>query len=267
MLFRSAVDFTAALARVGKVLGYRVTVCDARPVFATRTRFPGADEVVVDWPHRLLERVGSTLGPRDAVCVLTHDPKFDVPALSVALRTPAGYIGAMGSRRTHEDRLNRLKEAGVTDDEIARLKLEAMGVRIDTLTDEQLSVPQADAHGWSGRDLMAHLTFWLEVARDVARELAVNETSPAKRRSDEEWERRGDEWNDTVVAAWRELPMDEVRNRFRQVPGELRGYLTVVPESRWLKHPEHLRFFLTEMTDHYEAHGADLRAILAGTGR
>ena len=138
---------------------------------------------------------------------------------------------------------------------------------LDTLTDEQLSVPQADAHGWSGRDLMAHLTFWLEVARDVARELAVNETSPAKRRSDEEWERRGDEWNDTVVAAWRELPMDEVRNRFRQVPGELRGYLTVVPESRWLKHPEHLRFFLTEMTDHYEAHGADLRAILAGTGR
>lgn len=138
---------------------------------------------------------------------------------------------------------------------------------LDTLTDAQLAVPQAAAHGWSGRDLMAHLVFWLQVARDVAKELAVNETSPTRRWSDEEWARRGDEMNDTIVAEWRELPMDEVRNRFRQVPGELRGYLTVVPEARWLKHPQHLRFFLTEMTEHYEAHAADLAAILAGAGR
>ena len=82
LLVFGAVDFTGALARIGKVLGYRVTVCDAREVFATRARFPFADEVVVDWPHRLLERVGDQLGPRDAVCVLTHDPKFDVPAVA-----------------------------------------------------------------------------------------------------------------------------------------------------------------------------------------
>ena len=113
MLIFGAVDFTAALVRVAKVLGYRVTVCDAREVFATTRRFPFADEVVVDWPHRLLEREGATLGPADAVCVLTHDAKFDVPALVAALGTDAGYIGAMGSRRTHAARVERLREAGV----------------------------------------------------------------------------------------------------------------------------------------------------------
>ena len=105
MLVFGAVDFTAALVKVAKVLGYRVTVCDAREVFATRARFPQADEVVVDWPDRLLGRVGSTLTARDAVCVLTHDAKFDVPALVAALATDVGYIGAMGSRRTHADRV------------------------------------------------------------------------------------------------------------------------------------------------------------------
>jgi xanthine dehydrogenase accessory factor len=99
MIIFGAVDFTAALAKVGKVLGYRVTVCDARPVFATRSRFPMADEVVVSWPDRHLAEVGPSLGPRDAVCVLTHDPKFDVPAIVSALATKAGYIGAMGSRK------------------------------------------------------------------------------------------------------------------------------------------------------------------------
>src|SRR5690606_40364099 len=107
------VDLTAALVKVGKVLGYRVTVCDAREVFATRVRYPGADEVVVDWPDGLLGRVGPTLTARDVICVLTHDAKFDVPALTAALRTDAGYIGAMGSRRTHADRAKRLREAGV----------------------------------------------------------------------------------------------------------------------------------------------------------
>ena len=115
MLIFGAVDFTAALARVAKVLGYRVTVCDARQVFATRQRFPMADEVVVDWPHRLLERVGADLGPRDAVCVLTHDPKFDVPAIIAALATDVGYLGAMGSRRTHDDRVGGCARRASTD--------------------------------------------------------------------------------------------------------------------------------------------------------
>jgi len=139
LLIFGAVDFTAALARVGKVLGYRVTVCDARPVFATQTRFPAADEVVVDWPHRLLERVGSTLGPRDAICVLTHDPKFDVPAVIEALRTGAGYIGAMGSRRTHEDRTRRLRDEGVTDEELDRV-MSPIGLDIGARTPEETSV-------------------------------------------------------------------------------------------------------------------------------
>ena len=112
MLIFGAVDFTKALVKVAKVLGYHVTVCDAREVFATRRRFPDADEVVVDWPHRLLEREGATLGPRDAVCVLTHDHKFDVPAIVAALQTDVGYLGAMGSRRTHAERVERLRDRG-----------------------------------------------------------------------------------------------------------------------------------------------------------
>lgn len=121
MLIFGAVDFTAALVRVAKILGYRVTVCDARPMFATKRRFPAADEVVVDWPHRLLAERGATLGPRDAVCVLTHDPKFDVPAVLAALETDAGYLGCMGSRRTTEDRNGRLREEGVSEAEIGRI--------------------------------------------------------------------------------------------------------------------------------------------------
>lgn len=139
MLIFGAVDFTAALARVAKVLGYRVTVCDARPVFATRARFPGADEVVVDWPHRLLERVGAGLGPRDAICVLTHDPKFDVPAVIEALKTGAGYIGAMGSRRTDDDRTRRLREQGVGDAELARV-MSPIGLDIGARTPEETAV-------------------------------------------------------------------------------------------------------------------------------
>ena len=107
-----AVDFTAALVRVAKVLGFHVTVCDAREVFATKARFPLADEVVVDWPNRHLAEVGPSLGPRDAVCVLTHDAKFDVPAIVAALDTKVGYLGAMGSRRTTEQRDERLRERG-----------------------------------------------------------------------------------------------------------------------------------------------------------
>jgi xanthine dehydrogenase accessory factor len=139
LLIFGAVDFTAALARVGKVLGYRVTVCDARAVFATAARFPMADEVIVEWPHRHLEKVGVELGPRDAVCVLTHDPKFDVPAVIAALDTRVGYIGAMGSRRTHAERLERLREAGVTDDTFGRL-MSPIGLDIGARTPEETAV-------------------------------------------------------------------------------------------------------------------------------
>ena len=139
LLLFGAVDFTGALARIGKVLGYRVTVCDAREVFATTARFPFADEVVVDWPHRLLERVGADLGPRDAVCVLTHDPKFDVPAVLAALRTDVGYLGAMGSRRTTEDRNRRLREEGVTDEELARV-MAPIGLDLGARTPEETAV-------------------------------------------------------------------------------------------------------------------------------
>src|SRR6201985_3954387 len=113
MLVFGAIDFAASVARVGKFLGYHVTVCDARKVFATRSRFPEADEVVIDWPHRYL--AGTDVDARTVICVLTHDPKFDVPVLEVALRTPAIYIGAMGSRRTHEERLERPRAAGLTE--------------------------------------------------------------------------------------------------------------------------------------------------------
>ena len=139
LLIFGAVDFTGALARVGKVLGYRVTVCDAREVFATTARFPFADEVVVDWPHRLLERVGGQLGPRDAVCVLTHDPKFDVPAVLAALRTDVGYLGAMGSRRTTDDRNRRLRDEGATDDQLRRI-MAPIGIDIGARTPEETAV-------------------------------------------------------------------------------------------------------------------------------
>lgn len=157
MLVFGAIDFAAAVAREGKFLGYRVTVCDARPVFATRRRFPDADEVVTDWPHRYL--AGQNVDARTVICVLTHDPKFDVPLLEVALRTPAGYIGAMGSRRTHDDRLARLREVGLTEDELARLR-SPIGLDLGARTPEETAVAIAAEliqlrWGGSGRPLMA----------------------------------------------------------------------------------------------------------------
>jgi xanthine dehydrogenase accessory factor len=137
MLVFGAIDFAAAVARAGKFLGYRVTVCDARPVFATAARFPDADEVVTEWPHRYLSRV--TVDERTVICVLTHDPKFDVPLLEVALRTPAAYIGAMGSRRTHDDRLARLRETGMSEDELARLR-SPIGLDLGARTPEETAV-------------------------------------------------------------------------------------------------------------------------------
>ena len=137
MLVFGAIDFAAAVARTGKFLGYRVTVCDARPVFATRSRFPDADEVVTDWPHRYLS--GVTTDERTVICVLTHDPKFDVPLLEVALRRPAAYIGAMGSRRTHEDRLARLRDVGLSDAELARLR-SPIGLDLGARTPEETAI-------------------------------------------------------------------------------------------------------------------------------
>jgi xanthine dehydrogenase accessory factor len=141
MIVFGAIDFAAAVARVGSFLGYRVTVCDARPVFATRRRFPDADEVVVAWPHRYLagEAEAGRVDGRAVICVLTHDPKFDVPVLEVALRLPVAYVGAMGSRRTHDDRIARLKEAGMTGDEIARLA-SPIGLDLGARTPEETAV-------------------------------------------------------------------------------------------------------------------------------
>ena len=135
-----AVDFTAALARVAKVLGYRVTVCDAREIFATRRRFPMADRVKVTWPGPVFDEHGHELGPRDAVCILTHDPKFDVPAVQGALASQVGYIGVMGSRTTHAKRMERLAEVGITDAaELDRL-MSPIGLDIGARTPEETAV-------------------------------------------------------------------------------------------------------------------------------
>jgi xanthine dehydrogenase accessory factor len=156
MLVFGAIDFAAAVAHVGSFLGYQVTVCDARPVFATASRFPAADEVVVEWPHRYLaaEVEAGRVDPRTVVCVLTHDPKFDVPLLEVALRMPeVAYVGAMGSRRTHDDRLERLREAGLTDAELQRLS-SPIGLDLGARTPEETAVSIAAeivALQWGGR--------------------------------------------------------------------------------------------------------------------
>ncbi len=139
MIIFGAVDFTAALVRAGKMLGFRVTVCDAREVFATARRFPMADEVVCNWPDRYLATVEEKLGPRDAVCVLTHDAKFDVPAIVTALGTSVGYLGAMGSRRTHAKRVERLREVGVSDAALERV-MAPIGLDIGARTPEETAV-------------------------------------------------------------------------------------------------------------------------------
>ncbi|GAA2430271.1 XdhC/CoxI family protein [Streptomyces glaucus] len=137
MIVFGAIDFAAALVRAGKFLGYHVTVCDARPVFTTRARFPEADDVVVDWPHRYLRRTATDA--RTVLCVLTHDAKFDVPLLTEALRMPVAYVGAMGSRRTHADRERRLREAGSTDRELSRLR-SPIGLDLGARTPEETAL-------------------------------------------------------------------------------------------------------------------------------
>ncbi|CAO0837294.1 Xanthine dehydrogenase OS=Streptomyces microflavus OX=1919 GN=Smic_61780 PE=4 SV=1 [Streptomyces microflavus] len=150
MIVFGAIDHAAATARIGSFLGYRVTVCDARPAFATRERFPTADEVVRAWPHDYLE--ATEVDARTVICVLTHDPKFDVPLLVAALRTPAAYIGVMGSRRTHSDRLARLREAGVDEAALARLA-SPVGLDLGARTPEETAVSIAAEiiqHRWGG---------------------------------------------------------------------------------------------------------------------
>lgn len=146
MIVFGAIDFASALVSVGKLLGYRVTVCDARPVFATAVRFPDADEIVVDWPHRYLQ--STEVDSRTVLCVLTHDAKFDVPLLKLALTLPVAYVGAMGSRRTHIDRNTRLREVGVTELELARLR-SPIGLDLGARTPEETALS-------IGAEIVAH---------------------------------------------------------------------------------------------------------------
>lgn len=155
MLVFGAIDFAAAVARQGSFLGYRVTVCDARAVFATKARFPVADEVVVEWPHRYLQAQveAGAVDSRTVICVLTHDPKFDVPLLEVALRHDVAYVGAMGSRRTHTDRMARLREAGMSEAELDRLS-SPIGLDLGSRTPEETAVSIAAeiiALRWGGK--------------------------------------------------------------------------------------------------------------------
>jgi hypothetical protein len=136
------------------------------------------------------------------------------------------------------------------------------------LSDAELSVPVEGVHGWSGRDLMVHVVAWQLVALDVAKELAVGERSATKEQADADWEARGGEAvNAGIEADWADRSLSEIRDEFRRVGGELRGYLTVVPETRWIKHSDHQRFFIDETLDHYDEHKADLAAILGAAGR
>ncbi|MFJ3766841.1 XdhC family protein [Streptomyces sp. NPDC090082] len=168
MIVFGAIDFAAALVKVGKFLGYHVTVCDARPVFATAARFPEADDIVVDWPHRYLE--STEVDGRTVFCVLTHDAKFDVPLLRIALKLPVAYVGAMGSRRTHEDRNARLREVGVTEIELARLR-SPIGLDLGARTPEETALSigaeiVANRRGGSGLSLTgAHTPIHHDVPR------------------------------------------------------------------------------------------------------
>ncbi|MFI6147665.1 XdhC family protein [Streptomyces sp. NPDC051109] len=174
MIVFGAIDFASALVRIGKFLGYHVTLCDARPVFATKNRFPEADEIVVEWPHRYLEAQSSagSLDGRTVLCVLTHDAKFDVPLLELALKLPVAYVGAMGSRRTHEDRNKRLRDVGVTELELARLR-SPIGLDLGARSPEEtaLSIAAeivANRRGGSGAALTgAHIPIHPDTSKSV----------------------------------------------------------------------------------------------------
>jgi hypothetical protein len=136
---------------------------------------------------------------------------------------------------------------------------------LEALTDEQLDIPVAAAGGWSGRDLMGHIAHGQEVALASAKELAMGEQSPTMDRFEADWNAgpgAGDAINEEALVRYRAMSMTELRARFKDVGGELRGYLTVVPESRWIKHPTHQEYFFGELTEHYEEHEKELAAIL-----
>ncbi|MFD3551769.1 XdhC family protein [Streptomyces goshikiensis] len=176
MIVFGAIDFASALVRIGKFLGYHVTLCDARPVFATHKRFPEADEIVVDWPHRYLE--STEVDGRTVLCVLTHDAKFDVPLLELALRLPVAYVGAMGSRRTHEDRNQRLRDVGVTELELARLR-SPIGLDLGARSPEEtaLSIAAeivANRRGGTGAALTgAHVPIHHDSSKSVVSRIGV----------------------------------------------------------------------------------------------
>ena len=141
LLIFGANDFGAALVPAAKLLGFHVTLCDARPAFAQQDRFSAADEVATAWPHRYLAaqaRAGRT-DARTAICVLTHDPKFDVPLLQAALRLDVAYVGAMGSRRSHRGRTDALRQAGVAEEDLARLH-SPIGLDLGAVTPEEVAV-------------------------------------------------------------------------------------------------------------------------------
>ena len=137
MYIFGAIDFSRAMAHVGTYLGYRVVVVDARPIFATKQRIPDADEVIVAWPDEYL--ASARVDARSAIIVLTHDVKFDVPLLQVALKTPARYVGAMGSRNTHAKRITALREAGIGDADLARVHA-PIGLDIGARTPEETAI-------------------------------------------------------------------------------------------------------------------------------
>ncbi len=137
LIIFGAVDFAQSLCHVGKILGYKVTICDARSRFATVERFPLADEVIVEWPHNYLQV--TNIDDRSVIMVLTHDPKFDVPALMMAVKTNANYIGAMGSRKATKDRFQRLQEAGMTDTELVKIS-SPLGLDIGAKTPAETAI-------------------------------------------------------------------------------------------------------------------------------
>jgi hypothetical protein len=195
-----------------------------------------------------------TLSAKASPTSVTHDPSAICPSRAARVGRPSRYDAAM-----YSDALSFLE-----DERDAWRPYEALS----QLTDEELERPIGDAHGWSGRDLMAHLAHWQLLALDVAKELAVGAGSPTKRAADADFETRGDvAVNAEVDALWRARSLDEVRQQFAATAGEVRGYLTVVPEIRWVKDAEYQTFFYEELTEHYDEHRTELAAILAAAGR
>ena len=171
----------AALVPIVKSIGYRVTVCDPRRTLLTRERFPDADALVDQWPDRFLEH--APIDPRTVICVMTHDLKLDVPAVALALASPAGYIGAIGSKKTRAERNRRLRELGVGEADLARLHA-PIGVDLGARTPEEVAISIAaeliEARAATGRKrdaLVAAATAWSR-SRTVGLGPSPNTPSP-----------------------------------------------------------------------------------------